>query len=234
MQGTKAGSSLRYRVERVQEVTRRARQPVEARNQERVAFARAAIARRSWARSLVAPLAVSLKIFSAPGSAQSFTCASTLWPSVETRGSRKSCRKGAETRKLVATIFCTAGSPEHQGLGVCVKSLDFTQDCNGSASHGANDALICFIHLGEGANAQALRLIASVLLLFAACTKTLAAEITESATTDGVVIAIRGDLEAGDDRKFNQVAQRYSKGSVYLESRGGDLVTGIAIGESIS
>jgi len=81
--------------------------------------------------------------------------------------------------------------------------------------------------------AQALRLIASVLLLFAACTKTLAAEITESATTDGVVIAIRGDLEAGDDRKFNQVAQRYSKGSVYLESRGGDLVTGIAIGESI-
>jgi ATP-dependent protease ClpP protease subunit len=80
--------------------------------------------------------------------------------------------------------------------------------------------------------AQALRLIASVLLL-AACAKTHAAEITESATNDGVVIAIRGDLEAGDDRKFDQVAQRYSKGAVYLESRGGDLVTGIAIGESI-
>jgi hypothetical protein len=80
--------------------------------------------------------------------------------------------------------------------------------------------------------AQALRSIALVLLL-ATAGKTLAAEITESAGSDGVVIAIRGDLEAGDDRKFDQVAQRYSKGAVYLESRGGDLVTGIAIGESI-
>ena len=80
--------------------------------------------------------------------------------------------------------------------------------------------------------AWALRLIASVLLL-AACAKTHAAEITESPTSDGVVIAIRGDLEAGDDRKFDQVAQKYSNGAVYLESSGGDLVTGIAIGESI-
>jgi hypothetical protein len=78
------------------------------------------------------------------------------------------------------------------------------------------------------------RLIALALtLLLLTGEATHAAEITESATSDGVVIAIRGDLEAGDDRKFDQVAQRYSKGAVYLESHGGDLVTGIAIGESI-
>ena len=82
---------------------------------------------------------------------------------------------------------------------------------------------------GRSLMLDTLRLVALALLL-APAGKTVAAEITESATSDGVVIAIRGDFESGDDRKFDQVAQKYSKAAVYLESPGGDLVTGIAIG----
>jgi transposase len=41
--------------------------------------------RRSWARSVFAPLAVSRQTFSAPAARNCFTCASTLWPSVDTR-----------------------------------------------------------------------------------------------------------------------------------------------------
>jgi hypothetical protein len=38
----------------------------------------ASIARRNWARSVFAPLAVSLKTLSAPAAQSAFTCASTL------------------------------------------------------------------------------------------------------------------------------------------------------------
>ena len=41
-------------------------------------------ARRNWTRSVFAPLAVSRKTFSAPAARNCFTCASTLWPSVDT------------------------------------------------------------------------------------------------------------------------------------------------------
>jgi len=40
---------------------------------------------RNCARSARAPLAVSRKTFSAPAARNCFTCASTLWPSVDTR-----------------------------------------------------------------------------------------------------------------------------------------------------
>ena len=60
-----------------------------------------------------------------------------------------------------------------------------------------------------------------------------AAEI-KAETVDGLkVISISGDIELGDDKKFNRIALGYDEAVVVLESKGGNLSAGLEIGKSI-
>ena len=60
-----------------------------------------------------------------------------------------------------------------------------------------------------------------------------AAEITAEVVDGLNVIAISGDIELGDDKKFNRVALQYDDGVVVLESNGGNLSAALEIGKSI-
>jgi len=61
-----------------------------------------------------------------------------------------------------------------------------------------------------------------------------AATFTEMAAGDNqVFIVVRGEFADGDADKFNMTVQKYAKGGVLFESAGGNLVTGVRIGEII-
>jgi hypothetical protein len=61
-----------------------------------------------------------------------------------------------------------------------------------------------------------------------------AATITEIPSGDGqVLIVVRGEFTNSDADDFNAKVQRYSKGAVLFESAGGNLVTGVRMGEII-
>jgi uncharacterized protein len=47
------------------------------------------------------------------------------------------------------------------------------------------------------------------------------------------MIVVQGEIVDGDEKTFNTAIQKYSKGIVLFESGGGDLGTGLAIGETI-
>jgi hypothetical protein len=69
---SEAGFLLGDRRQDVEKVARRSRQAVEARDQKHVAGSWSST-RRSWARSVFAPLAVSRQTFSAPAARNCFT-----------------------------------------------------------------------------------------------------------------------------------------------------------------
>jgi hypothetical protein len=69
----------------------------------------------------------------------------------------------------------------------------------------------------------------SVFLIGNAC----AADMSETMKDNMAFIAIRGELKIGDADKFNQMAQKYNKPIVSFQSPGGELLTGLKIGEAI-
>ena len=62
-----------------------------------------------------------------------------------------------------------------------------------------------------------------------------AADISHTPIGDGSAgfIVVAGELNQGDEKKFNLIAQRYTKGAVLFVSPGGDLIAGIEIGRII-
>ena len=62
-----------------------------------------------------------------------------------------------------------------------------------------------------------------------------AADISHMPIADGLTgfIIVAGEFNPGDQKKFNLIAQRYTKGAVLFVSRGGNLVAGIEIGRLI-
>ena len=60
-----------------------------------------------------------------------------------------------------------------------------------------------------------------------------AAEIKAETVDDLNVISISGDIELGDDKKFNRIALGYDEAVVVLESNGGNLSAALEIGKSI-
>lgn len=60
-----------------------------------------------------------------------------------------------------------------------------------------------------------------------------ASEIKAETVDDLNVISISGDIELGDDKKFNRIALGYDEAVVVLESNGGNLSAALEIGKSI-
>lgn len=66
-------------------------------------------------------------------------------------------------------------------------------------------------------------------------TVAVAAEIFHTPLTNKETgfITVFGELEAGDEKKFNAIAQQYRKAAVLFSSPGGNLIAGIEIGRTI-